>query len=599
MSNESQDELPDLPTSQAIEKALALHQRGRLAEAEQIYTSILSAEPDQLDALHLLGALKHQQGQFTEALRLIARALQINPGSADAHSNYGLSLAALKRDVEAITSFDRALGVDPNHLDGLFNRGNSAVALARFKDAVASYDQVLSLKPDHIVALNNRGHALLKQGRFKDSLANFSRALALKPDYFDALANQGDAMQYLGRYAEASESYKAALAINPNDIATLCNRAVVLVCLKKHIEALESYDKALSIDSNSSQRWNNRANVLVALNRHAEAITDYEKALAIQPDNAEAHFNMSLSLLTLGDFPRGWKEYEWRWKIDRWAHLQRELLQPKWLGDRSLEGKTILLHSEQGLGDTIQFSRYVSALAEKGARVILEVQPPLKAVLSSITGLSGIVSLGEPLPKFDLHCPLISLPFALRTEISTIPVANLNVHVSDQHRRKWNRRLGKSKIRRVGLAWAGSRVHKNDANRSINLNYLLELADKRIQLVSLQKDVQDSDAAVLRKNARIVHVGEELDDFTDTAAVINSLDLIISADTSVAHLAGAMGKLTWILLPFWPDFRWMLDREDSPWYPTARLFRQSDLGDWDGVFRRVKRELALWLKASA
>jgi hypothetical protein len=293
----------------------------------------------------------------------------------------------------------------------------------------------------------------------------------------------------------------------------------------------------------------------------------------------------------MGDFDRGWKEYEWRWKSVQLANSQRNFAQPLWLGKESLTGKTILLHSEQGLGDTLQFCRYIKLVSELGARVILEVYKPLSALLTRLDGVAQLVETGGPLPAVEFHCPLLSLPLAFKTGLNTIPARVSYIASNPGKVTEWRARLGKRTKPRIGLVWSGRTEHINDRNRSIPLSDLLKSLPNAYQYISLQKEIGQKDKETLGSRADILHFGEQLADFTDTAALCELMDVVISVDTSVAHLAGAMGKAVWILLPFCPDWRWLLDRADSPWYPTATLFRQDVMGDWGGVLRKVQAEL--------
>jgi hypothetical protein len=320
----------------------------------------------------------------------------------------------------------------------------------------------------------------------------------------------------------------------------------------------------------------------------------------VRPDYAEAHWNEALTRLLIGDFERGWKKYEWRWKIESFTSKQRDFAQPLWLGADGIEGKSILLHSEQGFGDTIQFCRYVPLVAACGARVILAVQKPLHELMSTLTGAAQIVFTGEPLPHFDIHCPLASLPLAVGTRLESIPSTTPYLHAPAHALQHWKTRLEPRDRLRIGICWAGNPNHKSDVSRSIGLSPLLPLlTNTDVQFFSLQKDLRAGDAEILRNNRHITHLGQEIETFSDTAAIISSMDLVISIDTSVVHLAGSLGKPIWILLQFVPDWRWLLDREDSPWYPTARLFRQNETRSWDGVISRVHAAMQVFCRASA
>ena len=536
----------------ALQEALALHRQGQLGAAEKGYARVLKSFPDQFDALHLLGLLKLQAGKVGEAQRLITAALKINPNSPDALANLGLVLGALKRPADALASFDRALAFDPNHFEALANRGHVLVDLGRNEEALAALDKVLAREPRHLPSHVNRANALVGLRR---------------PD-------------------EAIAEYDAALALNPNDLKALFNRANTLFRAGRHTELLAGFDRLLALQPDHLEGLSSRGLALQALGRHQDALASYAKATAIAKDYVDAHFNQALALLLIGDYARGFAEYEWRWK--RAGITRRNPGKPLWLGEYPLGRKTILLHAEQGLGDTIQYVRYAPLLAQGGATVLLEVQSELKGLLSDLAGVR-VFARGETLPAFDVHCPLGSLPLAFKTTPATVPAGIPYLRTSEERIAKWRPRLDALPGKRIALAWAGNPNHINDRNRSIALARLKPLLSAPgISIVGIQRDVPKSDRAVL---AGLTHLGEELADFQDTAAVIALADLVITVDTSVAHLAGAMGRPLWVLLPSWPDWRWTLDGERSPWYPDARLYRQGADGDWNPVISRIAAEM--------
>ena len=471
------------------------------------------------------------------------------------------------------------------------SRGLVLCELERYEEALTSCDKALAIKPDYAEALGNRGLALQELKRYNEALATYDKALAIRADFAQVLTNRGVTLKELGRFDEALASYDRALAINPDSAEALSNRGSALRELKRYDEALADYAETLAIKPDYAEALSNRANALQELHRYDEALANYDKALAIKPDFASAQFNQSLCRLLVGDFENGWRQHEWRWKSKDFFSPKRDFPQPIWLGKEDIGGKTILLHAEQGLGDTIQFARYTQAVAQKGARVILEVDSPLRSLMSDLSGVHQVLSRGEPLPKFDFHCPLLSLPLAFNTRLQTIPAHIPYLRAPERAVEKWEGRLGRTNLPRVGLVWSGRAAHRNDRNRSIALSRLATLASPDVTLISLQNEVRAKDAEVLSANKQIAHFGPELRDFSDTAALVSLLDLVISVDTSVAHLAGALGKPVWILLPFAPDWRWLVAREDSPWYPTARLFRQPRMDDWDSVIDRVARDL--------
>jgi tetratricopeptide (TPR) repeat protein len=500
-----------------------------------------------------------------------------------------------RRDwIEAERWCGAILGASPDEIDAIFLRALVQHRRGRRLAALASYERVLDLRPDHVGALNNRGVAFAGLERFTEALASYDAALAIEPDDAETLNNRGIALKELGRLAEALASYDRALAIQSDFVDALNNRGNVLHALGRSAEALTTFDRLLKIAPERPDVLNYRGVVLQALGRLDEALASYHKAQAMCPDDPDAHWNEALLHLSTGDYVPGWRKHEWRWQRETMKAARRDLPQPLWDGVAPLAGKTVLLHSEQGLGDTIQFCRYVPMVAARGAHVILAVQDPLRSLMGSLAGVSQFLSPGEPLPAFDLHCPLMSLPLAFDTTVDTIPAAIPYLHPSADACAVWESRLqGRrpGQHLRVGMAWSGNPSHTNDRNRSMTLEALLPLLDVDATFVSLQKEVPPDDATLLASRDDILQVGGMLRDFADTAALVMNLDLVVTVDSSMAHLAGALGKPVWVLLPVPSDWRWLRDRETSPWYPTARLFRQSRPGDWGGVATRAKHEL--------
>jgi len=540
-----------------LNRAVAALNGGRLVEAEQLCRHIIAAKPDFFDALYLLATVQSSLGKIDAALASYDRALNVRPDAVAAHIDRGALLEKFNRHREALASFDRALSLQPTYAAAHYNRGNVLQDLGCCEEAVASYDRALALRPDLARALSNRGNALQKLKRFADAVASYDRAIALRPDFAQAFSNRGAALQELKRYDEAVASYDRAIELRPDYADALSDRGLAL-------EALQRYD---------------------------EALASYDRAFAVRPDHSEAHYAEALCRLLLGDFARGWQQNEWRWQARQLRDSQRGFAQSLWLGQYEIAGKTILLHAEQGFGDTIQFCRYVPLVAARGARVILEVQASLTVLMSSLAGTTQVVSTGSALPDFDVQCPLLSLPLAFGTRLETIPSAVPYLRAPSQSVINWDARLGPKRRPRIGLAWSGMPTHSNDHNRSLPLDSLLSLLEVDATFISLQKDVPASDALTLNQRSEILRFGSTLTDFADTAALVSNLDLVISVDTSLAHLAGALGKPVWILLPFAPDWRWLLDRDDSPWYPTARLFRQDASRLWDSVIARVHEAL--------
>jgi tetratricopeptide (TPR) repeat protein len=492
---------------------------------------------------------------------------------------------------------EQIISAQPDHFDALHVLAVVQGALGKRDQALANYDRALAIQPGHADALNNRGSILLASNRLDEALESYDRALAARPNFPEALSNRSSALEKLNRLDEALASCDRALVLRPDFVDALYNRGNVLKALKHYDDAMASYDRAIALRPGHADAHNNRGQILRELQRYDEALACYDRALALQPQNIMAHCNAAALRLLLGDFGRGWADYEWRWMKESVVLANRMFPQPLWRGE-DIAGKTILLHSEQGFGDTIQFCRYVPLVAARGAKVILEVQRPLHALMTGLAGAAQVISKGDPLPEFDTHCPLLSLPLASGTTLETIPSAKAYLAAPAQRSIDWQTRLGAKQRPRIGLAWSGNAGHERDRERSIGLSAFLPLLETGAAIVSLQKDVRAADAITLKECRDIVHAGEQLGDFFDTAALMSQLDLIVSVDTSVAHLAGALGKPVWILLTHAPDWRWLLNRDDSPWYPTARLFRQDATRSWDSVIARV-RDAALRLTDGA
>lgn len=555
-----------------LRQAVALQQNGALAEAEELYREILELKPRHFDALQLLGSLALQAGRVQEGIEFLKKALAINAKQAPLHSNLAYALNALQRFDEALASADRALALQSGFPDALNNRGNAQAGLNLPLEALNSFDRALASAPDFAPAWNNRACVLRDLGRAADALASCDHALALQPGYPDAWSNRGNALSDLNRPHEARESYQRALELAPA----------------------------------FADAWNNLGLTQVDLNEHAQALHSYERALAVNPAAAETHWNRSLCLLQLGQLEAGWAEYEWRWERSRIKASRRTFAQPLWLGDFSIDGKTILLHAEQGLGDTLQFCRYSKTVSKLGAKVVLEVPRELMRLMSTLDGVNQLIEAGHALPPFDCHCPLLSLPLACKTDLASIPSKTPYLFADPQASREWHERIAApaQKCLNVGLVWAGgnrphvAELRKNDARRSITFERLAPILDvPNVRFFSLQKGPAARQLQHDDSHVDVIDYTEELDDFADTAALVANLDLVISVDTSTAHLAGALDKPVWILNRFDTCWRWMLERTDTPWYAQAKLFRQPALGDWDSVIRNV-RDALVGLSAS-
>jgi tetratricopeptide (TPR) repeat protein len=482
-----------------------------------------------------------------------------------------------------------------DHFDALHLLGYIHLQRGRHLEAIGLLAKAVKANAGSVDAASNLGLALHNAGRFEEAIAQYRNALKLSPRHPEISYNLGNAYLARDRIIEALASYDETLASNSSHVGARVNRGNTLLRFNRPADALESYEQALALMPDHPQILTNRGHALRRLDRPEGALSSLATAIEKSPDFPEAHFELALAHLTLGDFKAGWKAYEWRWKTGAFADKRRSFRQPQWLGNVPVAGKTILLHAEQGFGDTLQFIRYAPLLASRGARVICEVQPELVSLLAQIEDIE-VLAKGSELPPFDLHCPLLSLPFAFGTELATIPAQVPYLAAPANRVAHWRDRLGEGNPR-IGFVWSGSPAHKNDANRSIPLARFGQLiADLPFACFSLQCEMRDADREALQHLPKLVDLGPELADFTETAAVISLLDLVVSVDTSVAHLAGALGKPAVILLPHAADFRWLRDRSDTPWYPTAKLLRQPAFGDWDSVIAGLANELSCQIR---
>ncbi|HEY5306321.1 MAG TPA: tetratricopeptide repeat protein [Pseudolabrys sp.] len=477
------------------------------------------------------------------------------------------------------------------------------VRQCRLDDAESYLLNILKAQRRNWHVLHLLAEIHLARSDYVKALEFMAAAMKANPDSTETQCNYGYILQKLERHDDALIYFKRALIEAPNNVSTLLNCGTSLYQLNRLTEALANFDGVLALEPKNVNALYNRANVLCELRRFDESFAAFAATLVQDPMHAGAHWNEGLARLLLGDFETGWEKYEWRWRAEGQKHQQRDFAQALWLGNEPLTGKTILVHAEQGYGDTLQFVRYLPRLAEQGAKVVLEVQPNLYSLLTGAKGASLVIPKGASLPPFDLHCPVMSLPLAFKTSLDSIPSDIPYIEAPNERLQLWQERLPPKRGLRVALAWAGSAIHKRDQARSIPLAKLQTLfqnnnarnndaqSNDTIEWLSVQRDLRDGDAEILRLHSRVQQLGAALNDFDDTASVLSLADLVITVDTAVAHLAGALGRPVWVLLPYSPDFRWLLNREDSPWYPSARLFRQPAVGDWDSVIARVQESI--------
>jgi tetratricopeptide (TPR) repeat protein len=542
------------------------YQSGNFSQAEHFARQCLHADPSNAYALCLIGAVRHAQAKPNDAIENYLHALRIKPDYADAHNNLGVAFAQQGKLDQAIASFQQAVRFNPTYTEALNNLGNALRMAGRLDEAMTSLQQALRLNAKYVEAYNNLGLVFSKLERLEEAEINFRKASQLRPNNADIHNNLGVALLQQGKLDEAVSSLEQAIRLQPG-----------------YIEA----------HNNLGYTFRNQG-------RFAEALACFEKTLQLNPEHAGAHHNRSLIQLLRGELEPGWAEYEWRWKCPEFT--PPPFRKPLWDGS-SLAGRTILLHTEQGIGDTLQFVRYAPLVKERGGTVFLACPQSLVRILSSCKGIDRLLAKGAPLPDFDVHAPLLSLPHILKTTPATIPAQVPYLAAETALVEHWRQELGAVRDFKVGVFWQGSPKYREDRFRSIPLAYFESLAKlEGVRLYSLQKGPGLEQLRTFSERFPIADLGSALDEntgaFVETAAVLTNLDLVVSADSAVEHLAGALGVPVWIALPFVPDWRWMLQGETSPWYPTVRLFRQSEFGKWGPVFERMAAELERKLKTT-
>jgi tetratricopeptide (TPR) repeat protein len=566
---------------------------GRLEDALSYFGRCDALRPNHAPTLAMRSVFLLGLKRFEEAVTEGMRAHALDPSDAESCNTIGAALNELRRHAEALPWFDRALGVRPQFDVALYNKAVTLAKLERVDEALALHDQLRTNRgQDSDVTDLNLADLLGNLGRLEDAVATLDLCVDRQPNDVAALKLRAVCLRGLGQLERSLADSRRASALDPGDAGICNNIGAVLHELGRHDEALPWLEMAVAREPGNVDALNNKAQAEHQLHRLDEAAASYDRVMAIDPDNATATLGRAHLDLLRGKFEAGWAGREARWRVSGLTILYPKFRQPMWLGQTDLCGKTILIYADEGIGDAIQFARYVPMLAAKGARVILAVHSSLQPLLSGVEGVSECIvqSSTQAMPAFDTYCPMQSLALAFATQLDTIPSGPYLPRAAQASVRAWNDRLKPHDRLRVGLAWAGNPNHSNDVNRSIPLGMLTGMIDIDATFISLQKDLRPGDKAILERT-RIIDVTADLSDFAETAALLSCLDLLISVDTSVAHLASAIGRPTWLLLPHTPDYRWLLDRDDSPWYPTLRLFRQTERRDWAGVLDRVRGEL--------
>jgi Flp pilus assembly protein TadD len=608
-----------------------------LAEAEDGYRQVIAGDKQHADALHLLGVVCLRKGHLQEGESLIRRALalreeasflnnlgslllqterlpaaeaayrralQLKPDHADAHNNLASLLEETGRLLEAEAGYRRALELKPDYASAHNNLGVLLAKLGRLPEAEIAYRRALELRPDYADAYNNHGNLFLQTNRLLEAEAAYRRAIELRPDYANAHNNLGNLLLRTNRLPEAEAVYRRALALKPNYANAHANLGVLLSTLRRLPEAEAAYRRALELKPDHIDAHNNLGHVLRETRRLPAAEAAYRRALELKPDFADARWNLGLLLLALGRYAEAWPCYESRYDPSRKEVVTEipDLPYPQWRGEPLL-GKSLVILPEQGFGDEIQFARYVPLLKMLGAaRVTLVCPCSLNTLLSTVAGADAVTNVGQPLPTHDYWAFALSLPLHVGTTLANIPGTLPYLHAPPDLLAQWGEQLPTRGLK-VGLVWKGSPALKNDASRSLpGLAALAPLwAVPGITFVSLQKGQGEEEARNAPPGQPLLHLGANIRDFADTAAIVAQLDLVICVDTAIAHLAGALGRPCWVLLPIYgTDWRWLLDRVDSPWYPSVmRLFRQSRLDDWPETICEVAAALKTWGLASA
>ncbi len=606
------------PPEAAFAAARRAHQSGQLEQAEQLYRQALQAEPHHAQAWYLLGAACYALGRAEEAITCERRAIAEQPQHADAHNLLGVILAQQGRFAQAGECFRRALQLSPD-LPGAarnlelaesalaktareqpapsrpedaaahYQRGLALARQNKLEEATAALREAVRLDPNHAEAMGNLGTALLLRDRNEEAADCFRKALRLRPQWVEAQNNLGVSCLKLARWQEAATAFEQAIRLRPNHADTQCNRALALIRLDHLDEALACLQRAIDLKPDLVDAHCHRGFALALAGRHGEALASLETALRLKPDHADSHFERALVLLLQGDWQRGLAEYEWRHKTGRFPAVSYS--QPLWDGS-PLAGRTILLYPEQGFGDTLHFIRYAPLLKQQGAAVIVTCPDTLMPLLSRCRGMDRLVAASAAVPPCDVRASLQSLPLLLGTTPATIP-GNVPYLFADpalvEH---WRQQLPQGPDLKIGIVWQGNPGYRRDNLRSIPLRHFAPLAQlKGVQLYSLQKGAGTEQLPQFAARYPIIDLGSRLTErggaFTDTAAALLNLDLLIGPDTAVVHLAGGLGVPVFLALPAVPDWRWLLDRDDTAWYPTMRLFRQTQRGDWDEVFERI------------
>ena len=578
-----------------LEHGNVLEELKRPGNALQSYDRAISLKPDYAEAYCNRGIALKELDRLLEALASYDRAISLRPDYAEAYSNRGNALKELNRLDEALANQERAISLKPDYAEAFSNRGIALRELNRLDEALESYDKAISLKPGYAEAYNNRGIVLRELDRLDEALASYDKAIGMKPDYAEAYSNRGDALKKLNRLDEALANQERAISLKPDYVEAYSNRGNVLADLNLLDEALVSYDKAISLKPESAEAHKDRGDILKDLNRLDEALASYDKAISLKSDFSGAYWNRSTVVLLRADFENGLKDYEYR-KLEKGSEAARFPKELTWTGEEDLLGKTLFIYPELFLGDMIQFCRYAVLAEGRGAKVVLAAPESLHALLRSLSPTISLIPKTSVPKQFDYHCGLMSLPFAFKTRIDTIPFETSYLSVDSDRIEKWREKIQTYGFK-VGICWQGSTAaYSIPMRRSLPLSIFENISRiPKVRLISLQKRDGIEQLSRLPVGMKVETLGDDYDAgpdaFLDAAAVMANLDLIVTVDTAIAHLAGALGHRTWVALKDVPDWRWLLDRSDIPWYPGMKLFRQRERDNWKDVFDEIETQL--------
>lgn len=588
------------PHEADAERAADLHQRGvellrqrNVPGAIECLKEAAGLAPSCAITQHDLGHAFRLCGQFGPALEHYRRALRLRADVAAIHASVAAMLQAHGMGADAETYAQQAAILPSGLASSAFQLGISLLRMRLAEEAEACFRFVLNSHPHDFDTLNNLGTAVWEQGRLEQAELHYREALAARPGDPNAMTNLGNALWQQGKAEEAENCYRSALERNPDSADTLMNLGIVLSGQGKQDRAIAYFERAIAMKPESAPLYDNLATALARQAKADEALLAYNHAIELQPGYAEAHRNRAMLRLSQGDYERGWPEYEWRWHCR--GKSPAAFRQPVWRGE-DIRGRTILLHAEQGHGDTLQFIRYAALVKQRGATVLVLCPPPVKGLLARMPVIDSVVTTDANLPDFDVHTPLMSLPAILGTTLATVPANVPYLHADPKRLAHWQARLGCTAGFKVGVAWQGNPRYGMDRLRSFRLAKLQPLAAMEgVRLISLQKGPGIEQLEQLNGQFRVEPLGgpgeDALGDFDETAAILKNLDLVISPDMVYAHLAGGLGIRTWVVLPFVAEWRWLSAGETSPWYPTARLFRQPAPGDWNSAFQQLAAKL--------